>query len=148
MSIARRIRAWSALTAITLAGTVPAAPQVGAEAAIAPHQGIAVSVVGSYWLPSGARPTSSLTALRVEIAPDGFAVRRGNRGFLLGYVLAGAVRAQADDGLAVVYQAGESFVEHPWTANSVIENPSRTEPASLLVIFAAAPETPLPVFDR
>ena len=93
-------------------------------------------------------PKSSLTALRVEIAPDGFTVRRGDRGFLLGYVLAGAVRAQADSGLAVVYEAGESFVEHPWTANSIIENPSRTQPASLLVIFAAAPNTPLPVFDR
>jgi hypothetical protein len=30
----------------------------------------------------------------------------------------------------------------------VLENPSRTEPASLLVIFAAPPDTPLPVFDR
>jgi hypothetical protein len=75
-------------------------------------------------------------------------VRKGDRGFLLGYVLAGAVREQADSGLAVVYEAGESFVEHPWTENSIIENPSRTEPASLLVIFAAAPDTPLPVFDR
>ena len=112
-----------------------------------PHQGIAVSVIGSYRLPFGPAQ-SSLTALRVEIAPDGFTVRQGDRGFLLGYVLAGAVRAQADSGLAVVYKAGESFVEHPWTENSIIENPSRTQPASLLVIFAAAPDTPLPVFDR
>jgi quercetin dioxygenase-like cupin family protein len=148
MSITKRIRAWSAVTAISVAGTALAGPQVRAEGAIAPHQGIAVSVVGSYWLQFGPGNRSSLTALRVEIAPDGFTVRRGDRGFLLGYVLAGAVRAQADDGLAVVYEAGESFVEHPWTAHSIIENPSRTEPASLLVIFAAAPDTPLPVFDR
>ena len=147
MRITRRIRAWSALTAITVAGTVLAGPQVRAEAAIAPHQGIAVSVVGSYWLPFGPGK-SSLTALRVEIAPDGFTVRKGDRGFLLGYVLAGAVRAQADNGLAIVYEAGESFVEHPWTENSIIENPSRTQPASLLVLFAAEPNTPLPVFDR
>jgi quercetin dioxygenase-like cupin family protein len=146
MSITRRW-AWSALAAIAVAATVLAGPQARGEAAMA-HQGIAVSVVGSYWLPFGAHPKGSLTALRVEIAPDGFTVRRGDRGFLLGYVLAGAVRAQADTGLAVVYEAGESFVEHPWTRNSVIENPSRTEPASLLVIFAAAPNTPLPVFDR
>ena len=46
------------------------------------------------------------------------------------------------------YQAGESFVEHPWTENSIMENPSRTLPASLLVIFAAGPKTPPPVFDR
>jgi quercetin dioxygenase-like cupin family protein len=144
----KRIRACSALTAIVVAGTVLAGPQVRAEGANAPHQGIAVSVVGSYSLPFGPHPHSTLTALRVEIAPDGFTVRRGGRGFLLGYVLAGAVRAQADNGLAVVYESGESFVEHPWTENSVIDNPSRTEPASLLVIFAAAPETPLPVFDR
>ena len=148
MSITERIRAWSALAAITVAGTVLAGPQARAEAAMAPHQGIAVSVVGSYSLPFGPHPHSTLTALRVEIAPDGFTVRRGDRGFLLGYVLAGAVRVQADSGLAVVYETGESFVEHPWTAQSVIENPSRTEPASLLVIFAAAPDTPLPVFDR
>jgi hypothetical protein len=89
MSITKRIRAWSALTAITVAGTALAGPQVRAEAAIAPHQGIDVSVVGSYWLPFGPGPKSSLTALRVEIAPDGFTVRRGDRGFLLGYVLAG-----------------------------------------------------------
>jgi quercetin dioxygenase-like cupin family protein len=62
--------------------------------------------------------------------------------------LAGAVRAQADHGLAIVYEAGESFVEHPWTENSIMENPSRTLPASLLVIFAAGPKTPPPVFDR
>jgi quercetin dioxygenase-like cupin family protein len=147
MRMTRRIRAWSALTAITVAATVLAGPQVRAGAAITPHQGIAVSVVGSYWLP-GPHPKSSLTALRVEIAPDGFTVRKGDRGFLLGYVLAGAVRAQADSGLAIVYEAGESFVEHPWTENSIIENPSRTEPASLLVLFAAEPNTPLPVFDR
>ena len=140
--------AWSALAAIAVAGTVLAGPQARAEDAIAPHRGIAVSLLGSYWLQSGPGPKSSLTALRVEIAPDGFTVRQGDRGFLLAYVLAGAVRAQADSGLAVVYEAGESFVEHPWTRNSIIENPSRTEPASLLVIFAAAPNTPLPVFDR
>jgi quercetin dioxygenase-like cupin family protein len=144
----KRIRACSALTAIVVAGTVLAGPPVRAEDAIVPHQGIDVSVVGSYWLQFGPGPKSSLTALRVELAPDGFTVRRGDRGFLLGYVLAGAVRAQADSGLAIVYEAGESFVEHPWTENSIIENPSRTEPASLLVIFAAAPDTPLPVFDR
>jgi quercetin dioxygenase-like cupin family protein len=144
----KRIRAWSALTVIIIAGAALAGPQARADGVIAPHQGIAVSVVGSYYLQSGPGPKSSLTALRVEIAPDGFTVRRGDRGFLLGYVLAGAVRAQADNGLAIVYEAGESFVEHPWTANSVIENPSGTQPASLLVIFAAEPDTPLPVFDR
>jgi quercetin dioxygenase-like cupin family protein len=148
MSMTKRIRAWSVLTAVIVAGTVLAGPQVRAGGAIAPHQGIAVSVVGSYCLQFGTGPQSSLTTLRVEIAPDGFTVRQGDRGFLLGYVLAGAVRAQADNGLAIVYEAGETFVEHPWTQNSVIENPSRTEPASLLVIFAAEPDTPLPVFDR
>jgi quercetin dioxygenase-like cupin family protein len=142
----KRIRAWPALTAIAIAGTVLAGPQASAEGAIT-HQGIDVSVIGSYWLP-GPHPKSSLTAIRVDIAPDGFTVRQGDRGFLLGYVLAGAVRAQADNGLAIVYEAGESFVEHPWTANSVIENPSGTQAASLLVIFAAEPDTPLPGFDR
>jgi quercetin dioxygenase-like cupin family protein len=136
------------LTAITVAGTVLAGAQVHAEPAKASHQGIAASLVGSYWLPFGPGPKSSLTALRLEIAPDGFTVRQEHRGFLLAYVLAGAVRAQADHGLAIVYEAGESFVEHPWTANSVIENASVTEPASLLVIFAAAPDTPLPLFDH
>jgi quercetin dioxygenase-like cupin family protein len=66
----------------------------------------------------------------------------------LAYVLSGAVRAQADDALSVVYEAGESFVEHPWMAHSIIENASRTEPASLLVVFAAGPRGTLPVFDR
>lgn len=148
MRIAKRIRAWSALTAAAVAGAVLAGPQVRADGAVAPHQGIDAALVGSYYLQFGPGPKSSLTAIRVEIAPDGFTVRQGDRGFLLGYVLAGAVRAQADSGLAIVYEAGESFVEHPWTENSIIENPSPTEPASLLVIFAAAPDTPLPVFDR
>jgi quercetin dioxygenase-like cupin family protein len=148
MSIAKRIRAWSALTNLAVAATVLAGPQVRAAGETAAHQGVDASIVGSYWLQFGPGPKSSITAFRVEIAPNGFTVRRGDRGFLLGYVMAGAVRAQADDGLAIVYEVGESFVEHPWTANSVLENPSRTEPASLLVIFAAAPDTPLPVFDR
>jgi quercetin dioxygenase-like cupin family protein len=147
MSIAQRIRAWPALVAVAVAGSATLTDaQIPAAAAGSAHQGIAVALVGSYWLPRA--PQSSLTALRVEIAPDGFTVRRGQRGFLLAYVLSGTVRAQADDALAVVYNAGESFVEHPWIANSVIENASRSEPASLLVIFAAGPGTPLPVFNR
>jgi quercetin dioxygenase-like cupin family protein len=146
MSIAQQIGAWSVLAAIAVAGTAPAGTPAHAEGTVRPNQGIAVSLVGSYVLADDA--ARSLAALRVEIAPDGFTVRQRHRGFLLAYVLSGAVRAQADDSLAVVYEAGESFVEQPWTANSVIENASRTEPASLLVVFAARPNTPLPVFDH
>ena len=146
MSIPQRARACSAAAAVILVGiALVAGTQVRAEAAVSPHRGIAAALVGSYLLADTAR---SLTAFRVEIEPDGFTVRKGHRGFLLGYVLSGAVRAQADDALAIVYEAGESFVEQPWTAHSVIENASRTEPASLLVIFAAGPDTPLPVFDH
>jgi quercetin dioxygenase-like cupin family protein len=145
MRIAQYMRAWPASAAVAVAAvailTVAQIP-----AARSPHQGIAVALVGSYWLPRASQ--GSLTALRVEIAPDGFTVRRGQRGFLLAYVLSGKVRAQTDDALAVVYEADESFVEHPWIANSVIENASRSEPASLLVIFAGRPGAPLPVFDR
>jgi quercetin dioxygenase-like cupin family protein len=147
MSIAQHIRAWPALVAVAVAGSATLTDaQIAAAAAGSAHQGIAVALVGSYWLPPALQ--SSITALRVEIAPDGFTVRRGQRGFLLAHVLSGKVRAQADDALAVVYDAGESFVEHPWIANSVIENASRSEPASLLVIFVAPPGAPLPVFDR
>ena len=146
MNVAQRIRVCSAAAVILVGIAVPAGTSVRAEAAVSPHEGIAASLVGSYLLADDT--VRSLTVLRVEIEPDGFSVRKGHRGFLLGYVLSGAVRAQADNALAVVHEAGESFVEQPWTAHSVIENASRTEPASLLVIFAAGPGTPPPVFDH
>ncbi len=56
-------------------------------------------------------------------------------GFVLAYVLAGTVRSRLGDGPAVDYRPGQSWVEPPGTLHSLTENPSGTEPASLLAVW-------------
>jgi quercetin dioxygenase-like cupin family protein len=53
-------------------------------------------------------------------------------------VLSGSVRSQLNDGPAVDYRKGQSWVEPPGTQHSLTANPSETDSASLLAIFVAS----------
>jgi quercetin dioxygenase-like cupin family protein len=92
-------------------------------------------------------PGHSLTALIVEIAPGGLSPAHRHAGFVFAYVLAGTVRSQLDDGPAVVYRTGESWVEPPGTVHCLTENPSPTEPARLLAVFVAPEGATLTTFE-
>jgi hypothetical protein len=47
----------------------------------------------------------------------------------------GAIRTSVNDGLAVIYRAGQSFPEMPGDRHTLDENASKTEPAKLLAVF-------------
>lgn len=75
--------------------------------------------------------------------------RHAHSAFITGYVLAGAVRSQVDNGPARIYHAGEYFTENPGSHHVVSENASKTEPAKLLAIFVLdTGEAPLTTLDK
>ncbi len=79
----------------------------------------------------------SLVAIRVTYPPGGRSPphHHAPSAFIYGYVLSGAVRSQADDEPAKVYEAGESFYEMPGARHRISENASDKKPASLLAVY-------------
>jgi quercetin dioxygenase-like cupin family protein len=82
-------------------------------------------------------PGKSLIAVVVDYPPGGKTPshHHAKSAFVTGYVLAGAIRSQIDDGKVQVFRAGESFTEQPGAHHRVSANASDTEPAKLLAIF-------------
>jgi len=82
-------------------------------------------------------PGKSTVGILVTYPPGGAtpAHRHAPSAFIVGYVLSGAIRSQADDGEARVYHAGESWTEEPGAHHRISENASATEPARLLAVF-------------
>jgi quercetin dioxygenase-like cupin family protein len=96
-------------------------------------------------------PGKSLIAAAVEYPPGGKSPphHHAKSAFITGYVLAGAIRSQVDDGPVTVYKAGEHFTETPGAHHRVSENASDTEPAKLLAIFVVdSADNPLTVPDK
>jgi quercetin dioxygenase-like cupin family protein len=96
-------------------------------------------------------PGKSLIAAVVEYPPGGKSPphHHAKSAFITGYVLAGAIRSQVDDGPVTVYKAGEHFTETPGAHHRVSENASDTEPAKLLAIFVVdSSDNPLTVPDK
>jgi quercetin dioxygenase-like cupin family protein len=91
-------------------------------------------------------PGHSFTALIVEIVPGGMSPCHRYAGFVFAYVFSGSIRSQLDDGPAVVYRTGQSWVEPPGTVHRLTENPSQT--ARLLAVFVAPDGPTLTTFDR
>jgi quercetin dioxygenase-like cupin family protein len=60
--------------------------------------------------------------------------------FIYAYVLSGEIVSAVDDEQPRVYRVGQSWHEAPGAHHTVTRNPSKTEPAKLLVIFVADPE--------
>ena len=84
-------------------------------------------------------PGKTITAMIVDYPPGGKSLsHRHGAAFVIGYVLAGAIRSQIDDGQARVYRAGEHWTEKPGVHHKISENASATEPAKLLAIFVAS----------
>jgi len=112
-----------------------AVPAVSAAQSEVAEQGITHQLITAQKLPNA--PGQSLTAVRVDIAPGGLSPSHRHPGFVLAYVLAGTVRSQLGDGPAIDYHAGQSWVEPPGTLHRLTQNPSATEPASLLAVWVA-----------
>ena len=96
-------------------------------------------------------PGKNLIAVVVEYPPGAKSPshHHAKSAFITGYVLAGAIRSQVNDGEARVYRAGEHFTEAPGAHHRVSENASDTEPAKLLAIFVVdSDETALTTTDK
>ena len=99
------------------------------------EQGITHQLVTVQKLPNV--PGDSLTAVRVDLAPGALSPSHRHPGFVFAYVLSGTVRSKLNDGPAVDYKAGQSWVEPPGTLHTLTQNPSAAEPASLLAVWVA-----------
>lgn len=120
----RAFLAWTAFTASSIFAVDPAAPRETLRPVF--REAIATA------------PGKTITAVIVDYPPAAKSLshRHGNA-FVVGYVLAGAIRSQLDDGPPRVYQAGEHWTEKPGAHHKISENASATEPAELLVVFVA-----------
>ena len=84
-----------------------------------------------------------VTVSQVDYAPGRVGAAHHHAGFVLVYVLEGAVIAKVSgQGPERIYNAGEMFYEPPGATHEVSKNASQTEPAKLLaMIFAKKGET-------
>jgi quercetin dioxygenase-like cupin family protein len=54
---------------------------------------------------------------------------------VFGYVLEGSIVTEVDRGARTTYAAGQMFYEHRGALHGHFENPSRTAPARVLILF-------------
>ena len=79
-----------------------------------------------------------VTVNHVDYAPGRVGVAHRHAGFVLAYVLEGAVIAQiSDQGPARTYTKGQMFYEQPGATHLVSNNASQTQPARLLAMIFA-----------
>ena len=79
-----------------------------------------------------------VTVSHVDYAPGRVGAPHRHAGFVLAYVLEGAVIAKiSGQGEAKTYTAGQMFYEAPGATHEVSNNASQTEPARLLAMIFA-----------
>ncbi|MEK0081789.1 cupin domain-containing protein [Benzoatithermus flavus] len=94
-------------------------------------------------------PGKVLTAVVVEYAPGGRSPpHRHDAAFVFAYVLSGSIRSRVEGDEAVIYRAGQSWLEPPGAHHLVSENASDVEPASLLAVIVADAGARVTVYDR
>lgn len=93
-------------------------------------------------------PGHSLTAVAVELAPGIAAPSHTHAGFVFGYVLEGRVLSQLNQGEAVEYLAGQSWIEPPGTVHSLTHNPSTAKTTKFLAVFVAKDGAELTHFGK
>jgi quercetin dioxygenase-like cupin family protein len=79
-----------------------------------------------------------VTVSYVDYAPGRVGVAHRHPGFVLAYVLEGAVIAKiSDQGPEKTYTTGQMFYEQPGATHEVSKNASQTQPAKLLAMIFA-----------
>jgi quercetin dioxygenase-like cupin family protein len=90
----------------------------------------------------------TFTSAVVDFPPNARAMpHRHGQAFVYAYVLDGTVRSKVDDKPVTTYHQGENWVEQPGAHHVLTENPSRTKPAKLLVVFVSDTGDKLKVDD-
>lgn len=82
-------------------------------------------------------PEHSLISVTIELLPGISAPSHKHEGFVFAYVISGTVLSQLNQETAVVYNAGDSWVEKPGDQHSVTTNMSDTESVKILAVFVA-----------
>ena len=89
-----------------------------------------------------------LQAVTVTYGPGQSSAPHRHGGDALVYVLSGHIRSQVGSDAVRIYGPGESWFE-PMGAHHVVSgNASASEPATMLVVFVAAPGATLTVWDK
>ncbi len=109
------------------AQTAPGAPPAAPRPPVFKHDLPNVSLDG--W---------EVTVSHVEYAPGRVGTAHQHPGFVLAYVLQGAIVAKiSGQGDERTYNVGEMFYEQPGATHEVSRNASQTEPARLLAMIFA-----------
>ncbi|GLQ98425.1 cupin domain-containing protein [Dyella mobilis] len=93
-------------------------------------------------------PGRQLSAVTVTYAPGQSSPAHRHAGDVYAYVLKGHIRSRLAGGALHVYGPGDSWFEPAGTHHLLSGNASQTEPATMLVIFVAAPDAELTTFDQ
>jgi quercetin dioxygenase-like cupin family protein len=113
---------------------------VGAQAQTAPvaPPGAPRPPVFKHDLPNLTLDDWEVTVSYVDYAPGRVGAAHRHPGFVLAYVLEGAVIARiSGQGEEKTYTAGQMFYEQPGATHEVSKNASQTEPARLLAMIFA-----------
>ena len=139
MSITRR----DAVASLPLLAHVIAATRAEAQTAAPGTIPAPPALVFSADLPDVNLDGWQVTVSHVEYAPGRVGTAHHHAGFVLVYVVEGAVIAKVSgQGDEKVFRAGQMFYEPPGATHEVSKNASSTEPAKLLaMIFAKKGET-------
>jgi quercetin dioxygenase-like cupin family protein len=94
-------------------------------------------------------PGMRITAVTVSYGPGqaSSSHRHAENGFLIVYVLQGAIVSQVEGEPEKTYTVGESWSEGPAAHHLISRNASQSEPASMLVVFVAPKDATLTTPD-
>ena len=137
--------------ALTVAGALAAG--AGAQAPASPTAAANSGLVFEHDLPQLDMHNWHVHVSYVHIPPGHAGKPHRHPGFVLAYVLEGAVVTKISGQPERTYHRGEMFYEPPGSVHQVSRNPSATDPATLLALILApkgeplvlpAPASPLP----
>ncbi|WP_312016200.1 MULTISPECIES: cupin domain-containing protein [Bradyrhizobium] len=140
-SLPKKIHLAGLTTVIVLAATAALS-----QNANTPARGRSVTQVRTEKLPD--IKNKVLTAVVVNYPPGGASKAHHHDADVFAYVLSGEIRSQVEGEDAKIYHAGESVFEPPGEHHVISENASKTEPASMLVVFVANDGAELTTFDK
>jgi quercetin dioxygenase-like cupin family protein len=146
--VAAGLLAAAALTAVTACSSPeqPTSPKGPTEVAASMRPTEKLKPLLQQPLPNVKGKT--FTSLIVALPPGARAKpHRHGEAFVYAYVLEGTVRSELTGKPVTTYREGQNWVEPPGSHHVLTENPSRTEPARLLVVFVSNTGDKLKVDD-
>lgn len=131
----RRDALTGALALLAATAVAQAQNQAAAQSAPAP--------VFRHDLPNVTLEGWEVTVSEVDMPPGRDGRPHHHPGFVLAYVLQGAIVTKISDQPETTYKAGQMFYEPPGSTHQVSRNASATEPAKLLALIFAKKGLPL-----